>query len=167
MTPVNAGDLRGLLENVKPAVPEPTWDFVVYARFLAARMPAAGPVAASDLARLAEELIDELKEGLDRRSGTVFDPPLVSGRSDLVYNHFRAKLGAVAAKAGGGEYAAAVTASLEPVLPAARPKAEEPKAEAAPAKDAPAKDAPAKDAPAKDAPAPAKDAPAKDAPAPA
>ncbi len=147
MTAVNTGDLRSLLQNVRPAVPEPTWDFVVYARFLAARLPATGPVAAPVLGLLAEDLIGELKDGLDRKSGTVFDPPLVSGRSDLVYNHFRAKIGAVAAKVGGGEYAAAVTAGLKPVLPSPRSKAEEPKADAAPG--------PAKDAPAKDAPAPA------------
>jgi hypothetical protein len=152
MTAVNAGDLRGLLENVKRAVPEPTWDFVVYARFLAARLPATGPVAAGELARVAEELLGELKEGLDKRSGGVFEPPLVSGRADLLYNHFRTKLGAVAAVAGGSDYATAVTATLRPVLPAARPPAAEPKAEprAAPA---PAASAPA--AAASDAPAPA------------
>jgi len=131
MTEVKAGELRALLRNVKPAVPQPTWDFVVYARFLAARLPEAGTVAAPDLARRAEELIGELKEGLDRKSGAGFDPPLVSGRSDLVYNHFRAKLAAVAGMAGGGEFAAAVAAGLEPVLTPAKPKAEEPKAEAA------------------------------------
>lgn len=133
MTGANAGDLRALLRNVKPAIPQPTWDFVVYARFLAARLPEEGAIAAPDLARLAEELLGELTEGIDRKSGAGFDPPLVSGRSDLVYNHFRAKLGAIAEKVGGGEYAAAVTAGLKPVLAPAKPKAEEPKAEAAPA----------------------------------
>jgi hypothetical protein len=145
MTAISADDLRAILKDVRPAVPQPTWDFVVYARFLAARVPGAGSLAAPDFARLAEDLIGELKDGVDRKNGAVFDPPLVSGRADLVYNHFRAKLAAVAARVGGTEFGAAVTAGLVPVLP--------------PARDAlpPAKDAPA---PAKDAPAPAKDAPA-------
>jgi hypothetical protein len=129
MTAVSASDLRAILRQVTPAVPEPTWDFVVYARFLAARLPEGGMMPAPDLARAAEDLVGELKVGIDRRSGATFDPPLVSGRSDLVYNHFRAKLAAVAMSVGGAEFAAAVTASLVPVVPAPKPKPESPKSE--------------------------------------
>ena len=138
MTAVSVDELRAILKDVRPAVPQPTWDFVVYARFLAARLPEVGSIAALDCARVAEDLIGELKEGIDRESGSTFDPPLVSGRSDLVYNHFRAKLAAVAARAGGAEFATAVTAHLKPVLPPAKPKAEEPQVGAAAATDAPA-----------------------------
>lgn len=138
MTAVSVDELRVILKDVRPAVSQPTWDFVVYSRFLAARLPEAGSIAALDFARVAEDLIGELKEGVDQKSGSTFDPPLVSGRSDLVYNHFRAKLAAVAARAGGAEFGTAVTAHLKPVLPPAKPKAEEATAGAAPAKDAPA-----------------------------
>ncbi len=129
MNAVNASDLRELLRDLKPAVPEPTWDLLVYCRFLSERLSASGAISGGDLAALAEELIGDLKSGVDRRSGSTFDPPLVSGRSDLVYNHFRSRLEVVAERAGGSEFMAAVAAGLRPVVPAPRPKAEEPKAE--------------------------------------
>ena len=129
MIAVNSSDLRELLRDLRPVVSEPTWDLLVYCRFLSERLPAAGPISGGDLAELAEELIGDLKTGVDRKSGSTFDPPLVSGRSDLVYNHFRSRLEVVADRAGGSEFRTAVSHGLKPVVPAPKPKAEEPKAE--------------------------------------
>lgn len=116
MVPVRVEDLRATFDHVGRSTSEPTWDFTVYCRFLAGRLPEAGAVEAAELGRLAEELIADLKEGVDRTSGQIFDPPLLRGRSDLVYNYFRAKLGSVAEKVGGADFARAM--SLRPVVAA-------------------------------------------------
>ena len=123
MAPVRVEDLRATFDHIDRSVSEPTWDFTVYCRFLAGRLPAAGAIEGMELGRLAEELIADLKEGVDRARGRTFDPPLLSRRSDLVYNHFRSKLGSVAEKVGGAEFARALL--LRPVVAA---KAVEPAA---------------------------------------
>ncbi len=138
---------RDLLRNIDQAVVEPSWDFVVYCRFLAERLPEAGSLTAAEFASQAEELVSDLQQGVDRRTQKTFDPPLVSGRSDLLYNYFRTKLAMAAKQAGGEDYAKALAASLRPVLPAPPPKSApaEPKSAPAEPKSAPAepKSAPA------------------------
>jgi hypothetical protein len=147
-----------LLFDPAKVVPEATWDLIAYCRFLAARLPAAGALEPAAAAELAEELIADLKEGIDRRSQRTFEPPLVSDRSDLLYNYFRHELVALAREAGGDAYAQAFAAALRPVVMEPPPKPEPaanreapaqpetpPKPDAPPKPEAPAKtDTPAK-----------------------
>jgi hypothetical protein len=97
-------------------------------------LPEAGALAPADAARLAEDLIVDLKEGIDRRNQRTFDPPLVSDRSDLLYNYFRERLALFAKQAGGDAYAQAFSAELKPVVIAPPPKPAEPEKPEAPAK---------------------------------
>jgi hypothetical protein len=139
MTTVAVEAWRGLLMDPSRVVPEATWDLIAYSRFLAARLPAAGELDAPAAARLAEELLSDLKEGIDRRTQRTFDPPLVSDRSDLLYNYFRHELVPMAKQAGGEGYAQAFAAELKPVVIAPPPKPEAPaKPEAPPKPEAPA-----------------------------
>jgi len=134
---VAAETWRPLLMDPSKVVPEATWDLIAYSRFLADRLPATGPLGAAEVARLAEELIADLKEGIDRRTQRTFDPPLVSDRSDLLYNYIRDGLAQFAKQAGGEAYAQAFSAELKPVViapppkPAAPPAAEKAAAPAA------------------------------------
>lgn len=116
MTVVRTDDLATALRDVGQVVPEPSWDFLVYCRFLARRVPASETIGPDDLARLAEEVIDDLKEGVDRSTGSTFDPPLLTRRADLLYDFFRRKLELVAEKLGGREFADAFVAGLKPVV---------------------------------------------------
>jgi len=125
---------RPLLMDPSKVAPEATWDLIAYSRFLAARLPEAGALAAADAARLAEDLIADLKEGIDRRTQRTFDPPLVSDRSDLLYNYFRDQLPEFAKRAGGEAYAKAFEAELKPVVIAPPPKPAAPEKPEAPAK---------------------------------
>lgn len=118
MTAVSTDDLATTLRDVGHAVQEPTWDFVVYCRFLARRVPDGGSIGPSDLARLAEEVIEDLKEGVDRSTGGTFDPPLLSRRADLLYDFFRKKLALVAEKLGGRNFAETFVAGLKPAAAA-------------------------------------------------
>ena len=120
--------------------PEATWDLIAYSRFLAARLPEAGALGPADAAKLAEDLIADLKEGIDRRAQRTFDPPLVSDRSDLLYHYFRENLELFARQVGGDAYAQAFSAELKPVVIAPPPKPAAPEKPEATAKpEAPAK----------------------------
>jgi hypothetical protein len=119
MASVRVEDLKATFDHVDRSTSEPTWDFTVYCRFLAGRLPEAGAIDGAELGRLAEELIADVKEGVDRARGHTFDPPLLRGRSDLVYNYFRAKLGSVAEKVGGADFARAMSLRPVPVAPPA------------------------------------------------
>jgi hypothetical protein len=132
---------RALLMDPSKVAPEATWDLIAYSRFLAARLPEAGALGPGDAARLAEDLIADLKEGIDRRAQRTFDPPLVSDRSDLLYNYFRENLELFAKQAGGDAYAKAFASELKPVLiaPPPKPAAPEPAKPEAPKPEAPAK----------------------------
>lgn len=110
MGSVNVNELRENLANISRTIPEPTWDLIVYCRFLAERLPQKPAIDAAEFERLAEELIADLKEGVDRTTGQTFVPPLVSGRSDLLYDFIRAKLAIMATKIGGPDFAAAPAA---------------------------------------------------------
>jgi hypothetical protein len=107
---VKTADLRDNLIHIDRTIPEPEWDFLVYCRFLAQRLPDRPAIEAAEFGRLAEELIADLKEGVDRTNGQTFVPPLVSGRSELLYNFIRTKLRQAAEQIGGAELAAAVAA---------------------------------------------------------
>lgn len=130
---------RTVLMDPSKVAPEATWDLIAYSRFLAARLPDVGGLGPAEAARLAEELIADLKEGIDRRTQRTFDPPLVSDRSDLLYNYFRENLELFAKQAGGEAYAKAFAAELKPVVIAPPPKPAAPvPAEKAPAAEKPA-----------------------------
>ena len=146
MSAVPVQPWRDLLRRIDKVVAEASWDFVVYCRFLADRLPETGTLSAVEFASQAEELMSDLKEGVDRRAQKTFEPPLVSGRSDLLYNYFRENLAIAAKEVGGESYAKEVAAALKPVLPAPTPKtppAEAPGTAASTATDTPAKAAPA------------------------
>jgi hypothetical protein len=117
MSAVNKDELVEVLEDVSRAVPEPTWDFLVYCRFLSGRLPETEKVSPADLARLAEELIADLRVGVDRTTQGTFDPPLLNGRSDLLHDFFRAKLNLVAEKVGGDDFAAAFATASQAAVP--------------------------------------------------
>jgi hypothetical protein len=153
MSAVPVQSWRDLLRNIDQAVVDPSWDFVVYCRFLADRLPESGSLTGAEFALLAEELVNDLQQGVDRRTQKTFDPPLVSGRSDLLYNYFRAKLVDAGKKTGGEDYAKALAAALKPVLPAPPPAS--PPAEPATAAVAAVPDAGGKPTPAPASPAPA------------
>jgi len=110
MASVNTANLRENLVEVARNVPEPQWDFIVYCRFLSKRLPETVEIEAAEFGRLAGELIADLREGVDRTNGQTFVPPLVSGRSDLLYDYLRDKLWTVAEKMGGAEFATAAAA---------------------------------------------------------
>lgn len=130
---------RTVLMDPSKVAPEATWDLIAYSRFLAARLPEAGALGPGDAARLAEDLIADLKEGIDRRAQRTFDPPLVSDRSDLLYNYFRENLELFAKQAGGDAYAKAFADQLKPVVIAPPPKPAAPEKPEAPAKPEAAK----------------------------
>jgi hypothetical protein len=113
---------RTVLMDPSKVAPDATWDLIACSRFLAARLPEVGALGPADAARLAEDLIVDLKEGIDRRTQRTFDPPLVSDRSDLLYNYFRDNLELFARQAGGEAYAKAFAAELKPVVIAPPPK---------------------------------------------
>lgn len=116
---VNVNELRETLANIARTIPEPSWDLIVYCRFLAERLLQKQTIEAAEFGRLAEELIADLKEGVDRTTGQTFVPPLVSGRSDLLYDFIRAKLAIMAHKIGGPDFASVPAAgSSAPSAPA-------------------------------------------------
>jgi hypothetical protein len=143
MTTVSTADLRENLLHIERSIPEPSWDFLVYCRFLAKRLPEKPSIDAGELGRMAEELVADLKEGVDRTNGQTFVPPLVSGRSDLLYNFIRDKLKVAAGKIGGTEFAAGLGLAAPPPptpaapAPAAAPPAAPPATAAAPPAAAP------------------------------
>jgi hypothetical protein len=174
MASVSVAALRENLVEVARNVPDPQWDFIVYCRFLAKRLPETQEIEASAFGRLAGELVADLREGVDRTTGQTFVPPLVSGRSDLLYDYLRNQLQKVAEKVGGAEFAraaettaAAAAAATAATVAAGAPGAATPAA-AAPGAATPAAAAPgAAVPPGGDAAPPPTTPPAPPAPPPA
>jgi hypothetical protein len=163
---IPVSDLKLTCLDVRPVIPEPMWDLTVFCRFLAARLPDAGAITAPDVARHAEELIEDLHGGVDRQTGKPFSTSMLNGRGDLVYNYFRTRLIDVGRAIGDEAFAEAVRAELRMVEPAAAAPADAATGApaAAPAKPAPpaAKETPATPAATETPATPA----AKDKPAP-
>jgi hypothetical protein len=104
-----------MLADVRLVVDQPQWDFTVFCRLLAERVPAAGGLPPGELARVVEELIDDLRSGVDRSTGEPFRTPLLNDRGDLINNYFRSKLLEVAEVLSGSDYSKVMCGSLRMV----------------------------------------------------
>jgi len=92
LSSVSSDKLAQAFQNMRSIMAEPQWDTQIFGRFLAKRLPPRGDVGAAELARLVEELVGDLKQGTDSRTGKPFPTPMLNDRADLLYNHIRREL---------------------------------------------------------------------------
>ncbi|MGD8393935.1 MAG: hypothetical protein PVF43_00505 [Candidatus Eiseniibacteriota bacterium] len=131
--PVN--ELRRACEDLDAVLERPQWDFTQYCRRLAERLDGDGSLTAAALARLAEELIEDLRQGLDRRTGKPFRSVMLNDRGELIYDYCRQQLVEVAGRIADRDFASALEAGLSVTPPPA--VGEAPKAAPAKAPQAP------------------------------